>query len=178
MIDWCKDWAAIFRKNSNGSIPATTRWILTPYLLYVTIYNRVKRYSDPVPPMQKIIDKLYVGARLNKRQTRKLEIWLKQDIGNLKYQQRACIIANPVAGKGKWKESGKEIQEKLSSMYSLDVYETTEEINAKSLAQEALKKNYDLIVACGGDGTLNEVVDVIGGSKKLMLFGFYIIEQR
>ena len=54
----------IFRKRSDGSIPSWVRWLFIPFLVLVTIYNKVRRQRASVPAMQKMSDKLYVGSRI------------------------------------------------------------------------------------------------------------------
>ncbi|WP_100656438.1 diacylglycerol kinase family protein [Alteromonas flava] len=105
-------------------------------------------------------------ARLNKNQKKALE--KVRRAGRLKLTQQAAIIANPVSGGGKWPEAQDEIKDRLSEQYELTVYETREDCSAKQLAETALAKNFDLIIACGGDGTLAEVADVLAGSKQTM----------
>ncbi|VUD58912.1 Putative lipid kinase [Thalassocella blandensis] len=72
-MSYSLNWALLFRKRQNGSLPVYIRWLFTPYLIFVHIYNLVKRLRDPVPAFQKIYDGLYVGARLNPSDLRTLE---------------------------------------------------------------------------------------------------------
>lgn len=97
-------------------------------------------------------------ARLNKHQLAALTKVKKG--GRLMLSDKLALIVNPVAGGGKWQEAKAQVQESLSSTYRLDMYQTTEAIGARQLAEQALADGHTTLVACGGDGTLTEVADV------------------
>ncbi len=271
------NYAQIFRKDSDGSIPLALRWLFVPYLVGVTLYNRIKTAGDTVPPMQKITEQLYVGsrlipndldglgeanigavldvtaefdglgsfayegevnylnipildhaiptraqlaralrwirqqheqnrtvlvhcalgrgrsvlvvaayliatgeangpedaitmvntiretARLNRRQRRRLRAWHK--LGLLRAHARAVIIANPVAGGGKWQKAKADILEILSPHFDLDVHETDENSDVGAWVREAVKERVDIVIASGGDGTVTDVANALVGSK-------------
>lgn len=94
-------------------------------------------------------------AGLNKIQLTALNSFHKA--GLLKLQTPIWLIANPVSGGGKWLLSKTEVIERLSPYFVINILETTEEISAPELTQQALKSGAKTIVACGGDGTLTEV---------------------
>jgi diacylglycerol kinase (ATP) len=73
--------------------------------------------------------------------------------------RKACVILNPTAGSVKEIDS---LIEKLRSLPSTIVKVTARRGSATRFARTALKNGCDLIVAAGGDGTLNEVVSGIG----------------
>ncbi len=75
---------------------------------------------------------------------------------------RYKIIANPWSGKGATGKRIPEIQQALEK-YDLDYNLTLTERpwHAAELAQEAIGDGYDVVVAVGGDGTVNEVVNGI-----------------
>jgi len=50
---------------------------------------------------------------------------------------------------------------KLSSRFKVDVFETQSKHDAVTLADDAVKRQYDVILAAGGDGTVNQVVNGI-----------------
>ncbi len=79
----------------------------------------------------------------------------------------ACVIANPVAGGGKWERYRERVEEQLSQFYRLQIKTTTPETGARALAEEALAEGADLVIAGGGDGTLAEVASVLVGSDTL-----------
>lgn len=71
---------------------------------------------------------------------------------------RACIIFNPSA-KG---EKARRFKRQLGVIGAqCAVKETTEAGRARGLAAEAVEEGYEIIVAAGGDGTLNEVLNGI-----------------
>lgn len=63
------------------------------------------------------------------------------------------VVLNPVSGSG---DHGPEVR-MLAEEYGFEVLETTEETGAAPLAERAAA-SASLVAACGGDGTLNEVV--------------------
>ncbi|MEP4890235.1 MAG: diacylglycerol kinase family protein [Aliiglaciecola sp.] len=98
-------------------------------------------------------------ARLNKHQLKKLKDLHSQGVFTQK--NRLAIVANPVAGGGKWQDSKEEIIQRLSPHYDLEIYQTTPDQDGKEMAQKAIKQGAKYIVACGGDGTLTEVASQI-----------------
>lgn len=76
------------------------------------------------------------------------------------------IVANPVAGRG---ASGRAIPwvERTLSEYGLDfdVTRTGHPWHAADLAQQAAAAGYDVVVAMGGDGTSNEVLNGLMRAK-------------
>lgn len=88
--------------------------------------------------------------------------------------KRVAIIYNPLAGKGKARKLQKKIQEKFSTL-DLDVYFFLTQFpsHAESLAKEACNKDFDIIVAAGGDGTCNEIINgmMTSNAKKIPAFG-------
>jgi diacylglycerol kinase (ATP) len=73
---------------------------------------------------------------------------------------RYKIIANPVAGRGAGDQAVPRVEHILSG-YGLDfdVVRTERPGHAAELAQEAVAAGYDVVVAMGGDGTSNEVLN-------------------
>ncbi len=102
-------------------------------------------------------------ARLNKRQLDSLKK-VKQG-GRLRLTDTLALIANPVAGGGKWKEEKDDILAQLNPHFRVTVYETTESIDAEQLASKAVNQGADIVVACGGDGTITEVARALEGTK-------------
>ena len=76
------------------------------------------------------------------------------------------IIVNPIAGRGAGKKAIPEIESKLQSLgVDYDLLETTEPGHAIKLAEEAGANGYDAVVAVGGDGTANEVINGLMAAK-------------
>ncbi len=74
--------------------------------------------------------------------------------------KKAMVIMNPNAGQEKAMDYKKQLNEELSTNYStVDLRETRGEGDATDWAQEAGEKDYDLVVAVGGDGTVNETIN-------------------
>lgn len=98
-------------------------------------------------------------AGLNKWQLRALEHMLKQ--GKINIHKVAWIIANPVSGGGKWQQYGEQIQDELKAYFDLTLKLTSENISANTFAKKARSSGADIIIACGGDGTVTEVASKI-----------------
>lgn len=98
-------------------------------------------------------------AGLNKWQLRALEHMIKQ--GKINIHKVAWIIANPVSGGGKWQQYGEQIQDELKAYFDLTLKLTTENISANTFAKKARSSGADIIIACGGDGTVTEVASEI-----------------
>ena len=72
----------------------------------------------------------------------------------------ACAIVNPRSGGGRTGKRLAEIQAALkAALGDVRIVTTTAPGDGMRLAREALKSGHDRIVAIGGDGTLNEVVN-------------------
>jgi len=71
-----------------------------------------------------------------------------------------CIIVNPTAGKGAGKKAMPEIEAHLKALdIKYDLILTEYPGHAIRLAAEAGANGYDTVVAVGGDGTVNEVIN-------------------
>ena len=78
---------------------------------------------------------------------------------------KITIIVNPTAGKGKCARLWPEVDKYLNELGILfDVRFTTKKGDAIRLASEAISLGAQCILAVGGDGTLNEVVNGISDS--------------
>ncbi|MCP3742055.1 diacylglycerol kinase [Rossellomorea sp. BNER] len=74
--------------------------------------------------------------------------------------KRARIIYNPTSGRELFKKHLPEVLIKLEQAgYETSVHATTCEGDATRAAEIAVERKYDLVIAAGGDGTLNEVVN-------------------
>jgi YegS/Rv2252/BmrU family lipid kinase len=73
------------------------------------------------------------------------------------------LIHNPTAGRGRGR-----LQTTLARLRGLgsvpEVWATASRGEAEALARAAVERGYDLVVAAGGDGTVNEVVNGLAGS--------------
>lgn len=78
---------------------------------------------------------------------------------------RLKFILNPTAGRGRGQTALELIKEVLGPLpVTYEVALTTRSGEAVELAREAAREGYDLIVAAGGDGTVNQVVNGLVGS--------------
>lgn len=80
----------------------------------------------------------------------------------------AALIYNPLAGRLRWRRA-RELDRAvdLLSAYGMHVARlpTTGPGSATELARQQLAAGRDLIIVCGGDGTINEVVNGMAGSS-------------
>lgn len=102
-------------------------------------------------------------ARLNSSQLHTL----RQFAANYSHapQPSMWLVVNPVAGAGKWQQNEEEIMALLSPFFSLTVKMTSESVSGTEFAQQALSAEVDIVVACGGDGTVTEVASVLCGTQ-------------
>ncbi|RLQ93766.1 diacylglycerol kinase [Falsibacillus albus] len=74
--------------------------------------------------------------------------------------RKARIIYNPTSGREIFKKSLAEVLMKLEvAGYETSCHATTCEGDASNAARIAVERKYDLVIAAGGDGTINEVVN-------------------
>lgn len=87
--------------------------------------------------------------------------------------RKAVIIANPMAGGGKHEKhimnTAKAVQNRLQDFHGWGVkISATEKPNqATQLAVDASRQGYPVVIAAGGDGTLNEVLQGISNGTAL-----------
>lgn len=85
------------------------------------------------------------------------------------FAERSLFIVNPVAAGGKTGQLWASIEEQLRALdLSFDHRFTEDPNHATSLAREGVEQGYNMVVAVGGDGTVNEVVNglMAPGSEK------------
>ncbi|MGE7092240.1 diacylglycerol kinase [Lysinibacillus sp. NPDC048646] len=81
--------------------------------------------------------------------------------------KRARIIYNPTSGREAFKKHLPEVLEKLEvAGYETSCHATTCEGDATHAAKNAVERGFDIIIAVGGDGTLNEVVSGVSSFEK------------
>lgn len=85
--------------------------------------------------------------------------------------KKAMFILNPSSGKEKAKDYAEQVERTLEEMgYSVDTRETQKAKDATEFAAEACQKEYDFVVAMGGDGTINEAVSGLAEQEHHPLF--------
>ncbi|MGF7047609.1 diacylglycerol kinase (ATP) [Paenibacillus sp. DS2015] len=88
--------------------------------------------------------------------------------------KRARLIYNPTSGREEMKRRLADILQRLDQGgIETSVHATTEEGDATKEAADAVGRGYDLIIAAGGDGTLNEVVNGMAEKDNLPPLGLF-----
>lgn len=85
---------------------------------------------------------------------------------------RIKLIVNPVAGQGRINRYLLRIKEILGRDNSFSLEFTTAKRDSFHIAYQSAKSNCDIIVACGGDGTVHEVVNGVVSSGVSVPLGF------
>ena len=75
---------------------------------------------------------------------------------------RTCILMNPKAGSA---AQGATLREAVAGRADTIIRETRQPGEARELAAAMLRAGYELIVAAGGDGTVNEVVNGLAAAS-------------
>jgi diacylglycerol kinase (ATP) len=79
---------------------------------------------------------------------------------------RACFIVNPAAGTGGFQKLVREAAVYLQQFdCAVELVETQAKGHATTLAQQAAADGFDVAVAVGGDGTVNEVCNGLAGTE-------------
>jgi diacylglycerol kinase (ATP) len=81
---------------------------------------------------------------------------------------KTCVILNPRAGTALAQE---QLAEHLRRVPRLTISETKEPGDGRRLAAEALRSGCELVVAAGGDGTINEVLNGLDADFGRAAFG-------
>ncbi len=80
------------------------------------------------------------------------------------------LIANPISGKGKGKVIAEKAYQQLTSNGRKgNLTLTTGRGDAFRMAQEAIQNGSRWLIACGGDGTIHEVVNAIAAKSEVTL---------
>jgi len=135
-------------------------------VLIVAAYLLASGRFDSVDEAMSFINKIRGTAQLNKHQYKKLVKMHKQQI--LSQKETVLLVVNPVSGGGSWQLHQAEIEQRLSVSYDLDCKLTSKELNAKQILEDQSLNDYRMIIACGGDGTVNEVASCLIGTDILM----------
>lgn len=80
-------------------------------------------------------------------------------------KRSACLIFNPVAGQGDAEQDLTTIKTLLEPEIDLDIQWTTAEVGADLLAQAAVERGVDAVIASGGDGTLSAAAAALVGTS-------------
>jgi YegS/Rv2252/BmrU family lipid kinase len=75
--------------------------------------------------------------------------------------QRALIVVNPIAGRGRARDAAAVLQEGLSGLpMAVEVFETSARGDASRRVKD-MDPQVDLVVSVGGDGTLAEILETL-----------------
>ena len=75
--------------------------------------------------------------------------------------KRIAFIINPISGTSDKKELPKFIQDTFVEGWETVIVETQHAGHGSELAKQFSDEKYDVVVACGGDGTMNEVASAL-----------------
>ncbi len=79
---------------------------------------------------------------------------------------RAFVVINPVSGIGDIRVFQAKLEQHLiQTGWDFIVYQTTGDENLKDIIRECTHQPYDMVVACGGDGTISQVASGLVGSS-------------
>jgi diacylglycerol kinase (ATP) len=84
-------------------------------------------------------------------------------------KKKICFIINPISGVGKQKIIEKLIDQHLNkTVFDYEIVYTQAAKHAITLAKQAAADNFNIVVAVGGDGSVNEVTKGLVGSNTAM----------
>ena len=84
--------------------------------------------------------------------------------------QEFVLITNPISGKGKATATAEQAFQRLTAEgYAGRLEFTTQSGDANRIAQEAIENDLHWIIACGGDGTIHEIVNAIAEKPDVVL---------
>ncbi|MBR5983144.1 MAG: diacylglycerol kinase family lipid kinase [Bacteroidales bacterium] len=84
-------------------------------------------------------------------------------------KEKVLVIINPVSGTGKQKSALKAIDKQIDRInFDYEIAETQYAHHATEIAKQAATDGYDIVVAVGGDGTVNEVASGLVGTQTKM----------
>lgn len=84
-------------------------------------------------------------------------------------KKKICFIVNPISGVGRHKVVEKLIDQHLNrTLFDYEIVYTKAAKHATELAKQAVSRNFNIVVAVGGDGSVNEVARGLIGSTTAM----------
>ncbi|MBR5827391.1 MAG: diacylglycerol kinase family lipid kinase [Clostridia bacterium] len=87
-------------------------------------------------------------------------------------KKKALLIVNPCSGKDKTRAEAMDIVDKFSHEdYEISVHPTKCQGDATNIVKEELADN-ELVICCGGDGTLNETINGVIGMPRRVPVGY------
>jgi len=86
--------------------------------------------------------------------------------------KKMLLIVNPKSGKAKMRSELLFVVEALSADFDVTVYTTKAPRDAIERVKRIEENEFDIVVACGGDGTLNEVITGLNITNKKITLGY------
>lgn len=84
-------------------------------------------------------------------------------------KKKICFIVNPISGIGRQKVIEKLIDQQLNrTLFDYEISYTKAAKHATELARQAVLNNFNIVVAVGGDGSINEIGRGLIGSTTAM----------
>ena len=84
-------------------------------------------------------------------------------------KQKIYFLVNPISGLKNKDNFHSLVNANINSdLYDYDIEEWGDNDSVEQMVGKALAKNFDIIVAAGGDGTINQVASQLAGTEKLM----------
>jgi diacylglycerol kinase (ATP) len=84
-------------------------------------------------------------------------------------KRKICFIHNPVSGTRKFRGLEELVRQNLDpDKFDYEIRETKSSKDAMRIASAAVQEKFDIVVAAGGDGTINEVIQGIGNSDIIL----------
>ncbi len=84
-------------------------------------------------------------------------------------KKRIKFIVNPFAGIGNKQNFQRQVDKFLNhSLFDYELEYTTAPGHARQISAKAVQENYDIIVAVGGDGSVNEIGGPLIGTNKIL----------
>jgi len=84
-------------------------------------------------------------------------------------KKKIQFIINPISGVGRHNLIEKYIDKRIDkAVFDYDISYTKHQLHGTQIAGEAIKINYEIIVAAGGDGSINEIAQKLIGSNTIL----------
>lgn len=81
-------------------------------------------------------------------------------------KEKMLVIVNPVSGLKKQKLAIRALERKIDRVnFDYEIVETEYAHHATEIARQAATANYDIVVAVGGDGSVNDIVTALNGTE-------------
>lgn len=84
-------------------------------------------------------------------------------------KKKVLFIINPISGSSQRQNTEMLIQERIDfTHFNIEIKKTAYKGHANILAREAVEQQIDIVVAAGGDGTINEVASALVGTNVVL----------